>query len=435
MNNKIITRVAPSPTGWLHIGTSRTALFNYLFTKKNNGKLILRIDDTDRERSTKEFENNIFESLAWLGISFDEQYRQSERSDLYRAKLEELIAKDKAYVSTEAVLKEGDRDSVIRFRNPGQIVTFADQVHGDISFDTTELGDFIIAKDFNTPLYHFASVVDDVDMGVTHVIRGDDHISNTPRQILMIEALGGERPTYAHIPLILASDRSKLSKRHGAVAITEYAKEGYLPEGLINFMALLGWSPQAGSASNEGTNEEVFSLTDLVERFSLEGLQKSGAIFNVEKLKWLNKEHLKLKPVGEIEKMITPYLPISRLTDQQIKVLTNLLLERISTIHEVKHLFDGGEFDFLFTRPNPNLELIKNTAHLPALIEILETIDDTDFTAPKIKEKIWDFATEKGRADVLGPMRTTLTGLAKSPDPFIVAELLGKEETIARLQL
>lgn len=433
MKNKIITRVAPSPTGWLHIGTSRTALFNYLFTKQNNGKLILRIDDTDRERSTKEFEVSIIESLDWLGIKYDEMYRQSERGDLYRAKLEQLIAGGYAYVSTEAVLKEGDRDSVIRFRNPGQVVTFADGVHGDISFDTTELGDFIIAKDFDTPLYHFASVVDDVEMGITHIIRGDDHISNTPRQILMLEALGGERPTYAHIPLILAPDRSKLSKRHGAVAITEYAKEGYLPEALINFMALLGWSPQAKSATGEGTNEEVFLMADLLERFSLDGLQKGGAVFNVEKLKWLNKEHLKLRPAEEIKQMIIPYLPASRLSDQQIEILANLMLERISTIHEVKHLFDSGEFDFLFTPPTPNLELIKNTTHLPALVDILQTIDEEDFVALKIKEAVWNFATEKGRGEVLGPMRTALTGQAKSPDPFVVAELLGKKETFSRL--
>jgi len=433
MSNKIITRVAPSPTGWLHIGTARTALFNYLFTRQSGGELILRIDDTDRERSTKEFEDNIIESLNWLGIKYDKVFRQSERLDLYKNKLEQLISEDKAYISREAVLKEGDRDSVIRFRNPGQVVIFADTIHNSISFDTTELGDFIIAKDLDTPLYHFASIVDDIDMGITHVIRGEDHISNTPRQILMIEALGGTRPNYTHIPLILAPDKSKLSKRHGAVAITEYAKEGYLPDAMINFMALLGWSPQAKTSTSDGTNEEIFTLANLLEIFGIEGLQKSGAVFNVEKLKWLNKEHLKLLPANDIKKMIVPYLPASRLNDKQIDLLLDLLLERISTIHEVKHLFDSGEFDFLFDSPKPDIDLIKNIAHLPAIMDILKNISEDDFTASKIKEAVWDFATEKGRGEVLGPMRTTLTGKAKSPDPFVVAELLGKSETLDRL--
>lgn len=429
----VITRIAPSPTGFLHIGTARAALFNYLFAKKHGGQFILRIDDTDKERSTQEFSDNIVASLDWLNLTYDNIYRQSERSILYREKLEELISQDKAYISKEAVLKEGDRDEVIRFRNPGTIVTFDDLVHGPITFDTTELGDFVIAKDLDNPLYHFASVVDDIDLNISHVIRGEDHISNTPRQILMLEALGGIRPTYAHIPLILAPDRSKLSKRHGAVAVTSYRTEGYLPEAFINFMALLGWSPQASTSTTEGTNEEIFNLDELVRRFDIAAIQKSGAVFNIEKLQWLNREYLKLKPAAEMQTAIKQYLPIGRLTEAQIGIISKILLDRISTIHEVEHIWSSGEFDFLLTTPQPSKELLKTTEHLTGLIELLQTILENNFTAENIKTIVWDFATEKGRGNVLWPMRVALTGQEKSPDPFTVAELLGKDETISRL--
>ena len=217
--NKIITRIAPSPTGLFHLGTARTALFNYLFTRATGGTFILRIDDTDQERSKSEYTADILESLEWLGLDYDAIYYQSARTALYRAKLEALLATDKIYWSKEEVKEVGQRDRVLRFRNPGQVVKFVDLIRGPIEFDTTDLGDFVVAKDLDTPLYHFASVVDDCDLGITHVIRGEDHISNTPRQILMTEALGGKIPAYAHLPMILASDKTKLSKRkHGEIA-------------------------------------------------------------------------------------------------------------------------------------------------------------------------------------------------------------------------
>ena len=272
MKQKIITRFPPSPTGPIHIGNVRTALFNYLYAKHHGGQFILRIEDTDKARSKPEFEEGILESLSWLGLRHDNEiFRQSERGAVYKKYLDKLIAEDKAYISLE---DEGENREVIRFRNPNQKIVFEDLVRGEVSFDTTELGDFIIARNKDEPLYHLAVVIDDFESGVTHVIRGEDHVSNTPRQILIQEALGAPRPIYAHLPLILASDRSKLSKRkHGeSVSLDYYRKKGYLAEALINYLALLGWNP--------GTNEEIFTLEKLVKVFDIAKIQKGGAVFD-----------------------------------------------------------------------------------------------------------------------------------------------------------
>ncbi|HRZ30202.1 MAG TPA: glutamate--tRNA ligase family protein, partial [Candidatus Paceibacterota bacterium] len=285
MTKEIITRFAPSPTGNFHIGGARTALFIYLFTKQNNGKYILRIEDTDKERSKSEYEEDILDSLKWLDLEHDELIRQSENIDYHRDCLKKLIENNKAYISQEEVKKEGDREEVIRFRNPNKKVTFIDLIHGEIVFDTTDLGDFIIAKDLDTPIFHLANVADDIKSGVTHIIRGEEHISNTPRQILIFEALGAPTiPTYAHIPLILDSDRAKLSKRkHGAyVWISEYRKKGYLPEALNNYLALLGWSPQATNNNEQGTDDEILFREELLKRFDIKKVQRKGAIFDLE---------------------------------------------------------------------------------------------------------------------------------------------------------
>jgi len=281
---EVRVRFAPSPTGLLHIGGARTALFNYLFTKKNNGTFILRIEDTDKERSKKEYEDNILESLSWLGVKWDELYRQSERLDIYKNYLKKLLDEESAYVSDE---REGESKSVIRLKNPGEAIKFNDLVRGDITFNTGDLGDFVIAKNLDTPLYHFAVVVDDFEMKITHVIRGEEHLSNTPRQILIARALKVKEPSYAHLPLILSEDKSKMSKRQGEISVTSYREAGYLPGAIVNFIAFLGWSLQSK------TNEEIFSLTDLEKRFDLGNIQKGGAIFNIEKLNWVNKQHKK----------------------------------------------------------------------------------------------------------------------------------------------
>src|SRR3990167_7560174 len=279
--SQIKTRIAPSPTGDLHIGTARTALFNYLFTKQNNGKFIVRIEDTDKERSKKEFEDNILEELKWLGLDNDKLYRQSERTDIYKKYIEKLLKEGRAYLSKEeSKAKMGKQIEVVRLKNPNKKVEFDDIIRGKIEFDTTELGNFVIAKNINEPLYHLAVVVDDYEMEISHIIRGEDHISNTPRQILIQEALGFYTPMYAHLPLMLNADKSKMSKRAGDVAVSDSHKNGYLPEALINFMALLGWNP--------GTEKEIFSLAKLVKEFSIEKVRKSGAVFNVQRLDFIN---------------------------------------------------------------------------------------------------------------------------------------------------
>ncbi|MFA5695896.1 MAG: glutamate--tRNA ligase family protein [Bacilli bacterium] len=276
MNNNIVTRFAPSPTGLLHIGNYRTALFSYLYAKQNNGQFILRIEDTDKERSKMEYEDNIIESLKWLGLGYDKFYRQSNNIRDHKFYLEKLIEEGKAYVAEEGI---------IRLKNPGQKITFHDIIRGDITFDTTELKDFIIAKSLDRPLFHLAVVIDDYLEGVTHVIRGEDHISNTPRQILIYEALGWKHPMYAHLPLVLAEDKSKMSKRKGAKSLLEYRDLGYSPEAMLNAIAFIGWNP--------GTEKEVYTKDELIKDFSLERVKLGGAKLGSQKLEWFNKQHKK----------------------------------------------------------------------------------------------------------------------------------------------
>src|SRR3989344_1737824 len=283
---KIITSFPPSPTGPLHIGNVRTALFNYLYARQNNGSFIVRIEDTDKTRSKKEYESSIFESLKWLSLEIDgEIWHQSERTEIYKKYLQKLIEENKAYISTET---EGENREVVRFRNPNKSVKFDDLIRGVVEFDTTELGDFIVAKSVDEPLYHLAVVIDDCESCITHVIRGEDHISNTPRQILIQEAIGAARPFYAHLPLVLAQDRSKLSKRrHGeSASLNYYRHKGYSPEAIINYLALLGWNP--------GTEQEIFTLEELINVFDLSRVHKEGAIFDEKKLAWVNRKHFNL---------------------------------------------------------------------------------------------------------------------------------------------
>ena len=299
---KIITRFPPSPTGLLHVGGARTALFNYLFAKQHGGSFLLRIEDTDRERSRKEYEDEILDGLRWLGIAWDNEklWRASERLETYQSHLKKLIDTGAAYVSKESPTPpqspplaegEGRRAEVIRFRNPNKRVGWKDLIRGDVSFDTAELKDFVIARSVSEPLYHLAVVVDDFEMGITHIIRGEDHISNTARQMLIQEALGAPIPRYAHLPLVLAADRSKLSKRKHAelASLSQYRSQGILPEAMVNFLALLGWHPSTSDAS------EVLSLSDLLREFRLERVQKGGAVLDVNKLNWLNRQYLKRK--------------------------------------------------------------------------------------------------------------------------------------------
>ena len=469
MNDKIITRIAPSPTGFLHIGTARTALFNFLFSRKNKGTFLLRIEDTDKERSTKGFEEDILKYMAWLGINWDNKVviHQSENEAIYEKYLKDMIEKGFAYVSKDEETKpipiEGHglattaerRTEVIRFKNPNTKIKFQDIIRGDVEFDTTELGDFVIAKSMQEPLYHLAVVVDDFLAGVTHIIRGEDGISNTPRQILIQEAIGAPSPLYAHLPLILAQDRSKLSKRHGAVSIAEYEKMGYLPSAIINYLALLGWNP--------GGEQEIFSLEELVAQFDLTRVQKGGAIFNIEKLDWINKEHMKKLSsdiiMHNIEERISNFQP-ARMTEASrsggfpisnkrlINKIVPIIFDRISKWGDIDFLIDNGEVKYFFEKPeyeNDKLvwkslkdnvdkwNIIKN--HLEQVRNILSEISDADFeSADKIKEIVWPYADKNGRGEVLWPMRVSLSGLDKSPDPFILVSIFGKKETIERIE-
>lgn len=413
---EIRVRFAPSPTGTLHTGSARTALFNYLYAKQKGGQFILRIDDTDKERSTTAYEQDILAGLDWLGLRHDEIYYQSARTAIYRQELEKLLAQDKIYEA---------EDKVLRFRNPNQPLKFTDLIRGEIEFDTTDLGDFVVAKNLETPLYHFASVVDDHELDISHVIRGEDHISNTPRQILLGEAIGARRPVFAHLPLILAPDRSKLSKRkHAAIAsLNALIEEGYLPEALINFLAFLGWNP--------GGERELFALAELIELFDLSKVQSSAAIFNPEKLAWYNREYLKNLSDERWLEEIKKYLPAERLLWAE-KLLPELR-NRLATFGELKTLLANGDFDFVWQAPAANRELLKNPVHLPAVSKRLEALAEKDWTIDSIKKAIWDFATEQGRGEVLWPMRVALTGRKQSPDPFTVAAILGQAETLKRL--
>jgi len=307
-------------------------------------------------------------------------------------------------------------------------VSFHDEIRGDISFDVNELGDFVIAKDRETPLYHLAVVVDDFVMGVTHIIRGEDGISNTPRQILIARALGAHDFTYAHIPLILAPDKSKLSKRHGAVAVTEYRDKGYVPEALINFLALLGWSPQGKDASGD---QELFTLTELVEHFDLTKVQKSGAIFSSEKLNWFNREYI--KRMGD-EALLNALSPRVSESAEKLSQLLPLLRERMVTLSDAETLLaPGGELSFIFAYTAPTRELLKTPEHLTRIMELLDAVPENDFSAERVKEAVWEYANAEGRGAVLWPFRVALTGLERSPDPFTVAALLGKKETVTRI--
>ncbi len=445
----VITRIPPSPTGRFHIGTARTALFNYLYARKHGGKFLFRIEDTDKERSLPEHEADIIEGMRFLGLSHDgEIVRQSERAARHGELLKKLVDEDKAYISKEASNKvEGEEVEVVRLRNIGRSITFADEIRGNITFDTTELKDFVIGRAVDDPLYHFAVVVDDYDMGVTHVIRGEDHISNTPRQILIQEALGFPRPIYAHLPLILASDRSKMSKRHGAVSLKEYREEGFLPEAIINYLALLGWSPG-------GTREE-FSLAELVEAFDLDRVHKSGAVFDMVKFKDVNQKWM--RSLSDEEYILRGEL--SAPDTEKLQKLVPLLKERAQTFKEAKDMLEAkppegspdgprsspfrGELACIFTTPVLNKEklIAKEPPERPgftktALEGLQKLINDLPegVSTDQVKEVIMPYADKEGRAGVLWPLRYLLSGLEKSPDPFTLVSILGPRESLSRIE-
>ncbi len=435
---KVVTRFAPSPTGLFHVGSARVALFNYLFTKQNKGEFLLRIEDTDEARSKPEWTEMIYESLKWLGIDYTKSFIQSERTEVYKKYLEKLISEDKAYVSKEEVKEEGQRAEVIRFRNPNKKVKFTDLIRGEIEFDTTELGDFVIAKSLSEPIFHLTNVIDDFESGITHAIRGEDHISNTPRHILIFEALGGQAPVYAHLPLILSESREKLSKRkHGEiVSIAYYQKLGFLPQAFINFIALLGWNP--------GTDQEIMSMDELIKKFDIMKVQKSGAIFNQEKLLWFNKEYIKRLPVERLRKEIKEKLDKKyTYSEELLKRIVPIISDRINTFGELEKYVIEGEFDYFFLKPEIKKEMLiwkKDTDfqipknNLKKVLEMIEKLYDVDFTDEILKKKLMPLAEELGKGSVLWPLRVALSGQEKSPDPFTLLVILSKNESMERVK-
>jgi len=436
---KIIARFPPSPTGWFHIGNARTALFNYFFVKKNKGTLLFRLEDTDRERSKKEYADDIIEGLTWLGIDIDldHPYKQSEHSATYKKYLERIIAEGKAYVSKEEAKEEGQRTEVIRLKNPGKKITFTDMIRGDVTVDTAELGDFVIAKSLDEPIYHFAVVVDDFEMGVNHVIRGEDGIYNTPRQILIQEAIGAPRPVYAHMPFLLNTDRSKLSKRDQGelVSLKYYREHGYLPEAMVNFLAFCGWNP--------GGTDEIMSMDEIIEKFDIMKVQKAGAIFNKEKLLWYNKEYLKKLPLEKIIAEMTKRFPKEYQDKKMIEKIAPIVLDRISVFSDIGQMVADGEVAYFFAAPKVPKEMLvwkkggtekeakENLSHVAGMFGKLS---DADFQADKLKDALMPFAEEKGRGNVLWPLRVALSGREKSPDPFTLLAILGKAESEKRLK-
>ena len=434
---KVVTRFAPSPTGAAHAGSYRSAIFAWLYARHTGGKFILRIEDTDTARNQEGSADQIIESLTWLGIDYDELYYQSKQVDRHTEIIQELITKDAAYISNEEAKDGSGMKEIVRFRNPGKAVTVHDLIRGDVTIDTSDLGDFVIARTPTEPIFHLANVIDDHDEGVTHVIRAEEHLANTPRQILIFEALGWDIPTYAHLPLVLGPDKLKLSKRRGALAMLEYRNKGYLPDALFNCITFVGWNP--------GTDQEIFSKEELIALFDLNRVQKAGALFSEEKLDWFNKEYLKKLPFNEQKKGIMEFMPefivnMHGFADM-IDMLVPLILERIEKFGDVATMAEAGEFTFFFERPAITAEKLifkgatkeETKEHLEKARHLLEGI--VEWELEHIKNLLMGYAdTLPKRGPVLHPLRYSLSGLERSPDPFTIAAIIGKEETLARIK-
>jgi glutamyl-tRNA synthetase/nondiscriminating glutamyl-tRNA synthetase len=476
-DNKVVTRFAPSPTGFLHLGNYRTAIFAYLYAKKHKGDFVLRIEDTDRERSKKEYEENIIESLKWLGLDYDKFYRQSEHVDKHKFYLEKMIKEGNAYISKEEA-KDGSGviKELVRFKNPNIDVTFKDEIKGEVTMNTKDLGDFIIAKNISEPLFHLAVVVDDFEAGITHVIRGEDHVSNTPRQVLIQRAIGAPTPIYAHMPLVLGSDKLKLSKRRGALPLTEYKKQGFLPEAILNGVAFVGWNP--------GTEKEIFTRDELIEAFDFSRVQKSPAIFNEKKLRWFNKEHIKNLKDSEfleiaklfIDSKIKKLKNLSDSSEDELKFnnfnlyfrdrieifseLSRLMLDDITGVTSDKNsLLKGssseegrsssenigketisisGPHDYLLKDPVVAdviklLDVIgndeKNNNVKEYLLEIIQKFDQETW-----EEAIEEYAKQKGRGKVLGVLRLVLSGKKDSNNQFEIIKKIGIDSSLRRIK-
>jgi glutamyl-tRNA synthetase len=476
-SNKVVTRFAPSPTGMMHIGSIRTALFAYLWARKNNGTFILRIEDTDKAREVEGSITHIQESLHWLGIDWDYgpdkvapfgSCIQSERLETYRIAARELVAKGLAYpdpytfkeieafkLQTEAEKKpflmreyrpttfgEWDGKSPLRFKVPEvKRSKWHDEVRGDLEAGEEAVDDFILMKGDGYPTYNFAHIIDDHHMGVNCIMRGDEFISSTPRFLSLYEALGITPPQFVTLPPILRADKTKkLGKRDGAKDILEYRTEGYLPDAMVNFLALIGWNP--------GTEQELFNRDELIKAFDLSRIQTHGGVFNEEKLQWLNREYLLKQNDKEFNSYIMTPLKDAlaahgiTIVDAIAHKILPIIRERINVSSDIITMVNEGEFDFFFSDPwidvtklpgkNESTDDVKK--HLSHMREQFARFDvETMHDPEKIKTSLWDYATEHGRGNVLWPLRFTLSGRDKSPDPFIIASIIGRDTALRRI--
>jgi glutamyl-tRNA synthetase len=482
MDPPMRVRMAPSPTGPLHIGTARTSLYNFLAARHAGGTYVLRIEDTDTARSTVEFEQDIIDNLHWLGISWDEgpqvaggedigphgPYRQSQRMERYAAEAERLLASGAAYRcwcspdELEAVRREQEaakepprynrrcrnlsdeeraafkaegRPSVIRFGVEPERIRFDDLIRGEVEFDNSLLGDFVIVRNDGQPLYHFVVVVDDEAMEVTHVLRGEDHLSNTPKHIALIRALGYREPVFGHIPLILNPDRSKMSKRKSQTSVTAYREEGYLSEAMVNFLAFLGWSP--------GTEEEIFTLDELTERFEITKVHKGGAVFDRDRLDHLNGVYIRAMTDEQLALRLRPWVP-SAVGDADLLRLVPLIKERLVRLSDVNALVSfvwepdevvASWYDAALLSPKKG-----GPAEARAALErargVLAELDDADFGADVLEQRCRAAAEAAGMkaGDFFSPIRVAVTGRTVSPPLFDSLELLGRDRSLDRLE-
>ncbi len=429
MSSHVKVRFAPSPTGYLHIGGARTALFNWLFARHNKGVFLLRIEDTDQQRSTEEATQAILDSMKWLGLDWDEgPHFQSQRLPVYKQHAEKLVFDGKAFYDTDA---EGRK--AIRFRMQDGVTEINDLIHGTITFDTALIEDFVILKADGFPTYNFACVVDDTEMGITHIIRGDDHISNTPKQIALYKACGFKMPEFAHIPMILGEDGSRLSKRHGATSVTEYRDKGYLPHALVNFLALLGWSP--------GNDQEIISLQEMIEKFTLKRANKTSAQFNNTKLDWMNGQYIKNTPIEPLTAEVKRFfeksgIAMAKMPGEWLTDLVKLYHERFKTFQD---LLNQTGFFFADTIEYDQAavdKFLKKEGVGELLKEVHTGIFRVDTFDKKTLEDSLRALTERlgvGFSKLAQPMRVAITGKSVSAGIFETMELLGREKTLKRL--
>ena len=468
LNASARVRFAPSPTGFLHVGGARTALFNWLFARHHGGAFVLRIEDTDAARHSEEFVEAIYRALRWLKLDWDEgpdtggrfgPYRQSGRAEQHAAAARELLTRGAAYEclcgpardkseagecrcaalspAERAALRAQGAGPALRLRvDPKRAFVVDDLVRGRVEFPAGTIGDFVIVKSDGGALYNFAAVVDDRGMAITHVIRGEEHLANTPKQLLVYEALGWQPPAFAHIPIILNEQRRKLSKRDGATFVSEYEALGYLPEAFVNFLALLGWSP--------GGNRELMTRDEMIRDFTIEGVVKHPAIFNHAKLNWMNKEYLTALPSGDLARRVRELLrkrvpAPDRVDESYVARVTKLLQERAYTVAEIA---DAGSYFFTNGPIAPQPEALAKYFAAPDAVERLQAVRDalaacgaTEFTPADVETAIRGLAERKAvkAAEFIHPLRVAVTGQAVSPGIFEVCAILGREVTLARV--